>query len=140
MKNKMLVVYNTCGFSGRESVDWYIRCINSILEQDFEDFQVVISSVGNSLPVIKKLVSVFGKKISYNLTNERITVNQSFNHTVMKAVEEFGEFDSYLYVDSGIDFGKNKDVLTESYNLLRSGPNGMVSQDQHAQLLVMDRP
>ena len=127
MKNKMLVVYNTCGFSGRESVDWYIKCIDSILEQDFEDFRVVVSSVGNSVPVIKKLVSTFGKKISYNLTNERITVNQSFNHTVMKAVEEYGEFDSYLYVDSGIDFGNNKNVLTESYDLLRSGPNGMIT-------------
>jgi glycosyltransferase involved in cell wall biosynthesis len=127
MKNKMLVVYNTCGFSGRESVDWYIKCINSILEQDFEDFRVVVSSVGNTVPVIKKLMSTFGKKISYNLTNERITVNQSFNHTVMKAVEEYGEFDSYLYVDSGIDFGNNKNVLTESYDLLRSGPNGMIT-------------
>ena len=62
MKNKMLVVYNTCGFSGRESVDWYIKCINSILEQDFEDFRVVVSSVGNTVPVIKKLMSTFGKK------------------------------------------------------------------------------
>ena len=45
----------------------------------------------------------------------------------MKAVEEYGEFDSYLYVDSGIDFGNNKNVLTESYDLLRSGPNGMIT-------------
>jgi len=127
MKNKMLVVYNTCGFSGRESVDWYVRCVENILNQDFEDFRVVISSAGNSVPVIKKLLSVFGKRVSYNFTNDRLTVNQTFNHTVQRSVEEFGEFDSYLYVDSGIDFGSNRNVLTEAHDLLRSGPNGMVT-------------
>ena len=29
-KNKLLVVYNTCGFSGREPVDWYIDCIKNM--------------------------------------------------------------------------------------------------------------
>jgi len=46
---------------------------------------------------------------------------------VKRGVEEFGEFDSYLYVDSGIDFGSNRNVLTEAHDLLRSGPNGMVT-------------
>ena len=90
MKNKMLVVYNTCGFSGRENTAWYINCINNILNQDFDNFEVVLSSCGNSMPVIKKLLQTFGKKITYNITKERMTVNQSFNHTVQKCVEKYG--------------------------------------------------
>jgi len=127
MKNKMLVVYNTCGFSGRENVRWYIDCINNILNQDFVDFEVVLSSCGNSLPVIKALLQTFGKKITYNITKERMTVNQSFNHTVQKCVENYGEFESYLYVDSGVNFRDNKDVLNKAYNLFKSGPYGMVT-------------
>jgi len=126
-KNKLLVVYNTCGFSGREHVDWYIDCIQNILNQDFDDFHVVLSSCGNSVPVIKKLIQTFGKRISYNLTNERITVNMSFNHTVQRCVEKYGEFDAYLYVDSGINFRDNKDALRRTYDLYKSGPYGMVT-------------
>ena len=127
VKNKMLVVYNTCGFSGRENVAWYIDCIKNILNQDFVDFEVVLSSCGNTMPVIKTLLQTFGKKITYNITKERMTVNQSFNHTVQKCVERYGEFESYLYVDSGINFRHNKDVLSKAYNLFKSGPYGMVT-------------
>ena len=127
MKNKLLVVYNTCGFSGREHVDWYIDCINNLLNQDFEDFRLVISSCGNRLPAIKKLVETFKDKVSYNFINDRITVNQSFNHTVKKCVEELGEFEGYLYVDSGVNVRDNKNVLSEAYKLFKSSNYGMVT-------------
>ena len=127
MKNKMLVVYNTCGFSGRENVEWYIDCINNILNQNFDDFHVVISSCGNSIGVIKRLLNEFKGRVSFNFTNERITVNQSFNHTVQKCVEELGEFDSYLYVDSGINIRENTNALKETWEVYKSGPYGMVT-------------
>ena len=127
MKNKLLVVYNTCGFSGREHVDWYIDCINNLLEQDFQDFKLVVSSCGNRMPVIKKLISTFKNRVSYNFINDRITVNQSFNHTVKKCVEEFGEFEGYLYIDSGINVRDNKKVLSEAYELFKSDNYGMLT-------------
>ena len=127
MKNKMLVVYNTCGFSGKENVEWYIDCINNILNQNFDDFHVVISSCGNSIGVIKRLLNEFKGRVSFNFTNERITVNQSFNHTVQKCVEELGEFDSYLYVDSGINIRENTNALKETWEVYKSGPYGMVT-------------
>jgi len=126
-KNKLLVVYNTCGFSGSEPVDWYIDCINNILNQDFDDFRVAISSCGNRIETIKRLLATFGNKVSYNFINDRITVNQSFNHTVAKCVEEHGEFEGYLYVDSGINFRDNKNTLKDAYDLFKSGNYGMVT-------------
>jgi hypothetical protein len=128
MKNKLLVVYNTCGFSGREHIDWYIDCIQNILNQDFEDYRVVLSSCGNTLCSVKKLVQTFGNQISYNFINDRITVNMSFNHSVRKCVQEFGEFEGYLYIDSGINFRDNKNVLKDIYKLFKSNDNlGMVT-------------
>ena len=127
VKNKLLVVYNTCGFSGREHVDWYIDCINNILNQDFEDFKVVVSSCGNSKRIKAALLRTFKNKVSYNFTNDRLTVNHTFNHTVQKCVEEFGEFEGYLYGDSGVNFKDNKEVLKKSYELFKSGPYGMVT-------------
>ena len=126
-KNKMLVVYNTCGFGRHENVEWYIDCINNILKQDFDDFHVVLSSCGNSIPVVKRLLQEFTGRISFNFTNQRITVNQSFNHTVQKTVERLGEFESYLYVDSGINFRDQTTALADTWDLYKSGPYGMVT-------------
>jgi len=126
-KNKLLVVYNTCGFSGREPVDWYIDCIKNILAQDLEGIKVVLSSCGNSSITIKKLVSTFGRSIAYNFIHDRITVNQSFNHTVAKCVERYGEFEGYLYVDSGINFRQDRTVLSKAYDLFKEGEYGMVT-------------
>jgi hypothetical protein len=126
-KNKLLVVYNTCGFSGREPVDWYIDCIKNILAQDLEGTKVVLSSCGNSSDTIKKLVATFGRSIAYNLIHDRITVNQSFNHTVAKCVEKYGEFEGYLYIDSGINFRQDRTVLSKAYDLFKEGKYGMVT-------------
>ena len=126
-KNRLLVVYNTCGFSGREPVDWYIDCINNILAQDLEGTKVVLSSCGNSAPTIKKLVATFGRSIAYNLIHDRITVNQSVNHTVAKCVEQFGEFEGYLYIDSGINFRQDRTVLSKAYELFKEKNYGMVT-------------
>ncbi len=127
MKNKLLVVYNTCGFSGREHVDWYIECIQNILNQDFDSFKVVISSCGNTQDVKEKLLRTFKKNISYSFTNEKLTVNQTFNHAVQNCVKKFGEFEGYFYIDSGVNFGDNKNVLADSYKLFKSGPYGLVT-------------
>jgi len=126
-KNKLLVVYNTCGFSGREPVDWYIDCIRNLLNQDLDGVKVVLSSCGNSGGAIKKLFEAFGRRIVYNLINDRITVNMSFNHTVAKCVEKFGEFEGYLYIDSGINFRDNAAVLSKAYELFKSDNYGMVT-------------
>ena len=83
----MLVVYNTCGIRG-DNTDHYIKCLNTILDQDFKDFKVVLSSCKNSPECIKKIYSVFGDRISYCLTPEHHTVNITFNNAVRKSVEE----------------------------------------------------
>lgn len=104
---QVLAVYNTCGISGREPLDWYIRCIDSILSQDLgtnlTGFKVLISSCLNNPVVRTALMNRFGSLVSYNFIDEHITVNASFNHSILKS-QQFGEFDWYLYLDSGVMF------------------------------------
>jgi hypothetical protein len=45
---KMLVVYNICGIK-REAPDWYIQCIQNLLDQDFDGFRIVVSSSKNCM-------------------------------------------------------------------------------------------
>tara|TARA_R110000737_G_scaffold77013_2_gene107923 strand:- start:166 stop:1119 length:954 start_codon:yes stop_codon:yes gene_type:complete len=124
--NKILVVYNTCGIKG-DNTDWYIKCINSLLSQDFQDYKVVLSSCLNSPECFKKIYETFGNKISYCYHAEPHTINITFNKAVQECVREFGEFESYLYIDSGCTFGDQKNVLTESYKNFKTNDYGMLS-------------
>jgi len=124
--NKILVLYNTCGIK-RDNTDWYIECINSLLNQDFDDYKVVLSSCLNSPECFKKIYETFGKKISYCYHAEPHTVNITFNKAVQECVKHFGEFESYLYVDSGCTFGNQRNVLAESYKNLKTNDYGMLS-------------
>ena len=119
---KLLSVFNTCGISGRENASSYIASVKNILNQDFDDFRVLISSCKNNKQTQQALISEFGDSVSYNFINEPLPINVTFNHSCQKATETFGEIDTYLYIDSGIDFGSNKNVLKSLYDLHKSGP------------------
>jgi hypothetical protein len=122
---KLLVVYNTCGIK-RDNTEWYVECINSLLNQKFEDFKVVLSSCLNSPDCFKKIYDTFGNKISYCYHAEPHTVNITFNKTVQECVKHYGEFEGYVYVDSGVVFNQT-DVLQKAYDLHTSGPYAFTS-------------
>ena len=139
MKNKMLVVYNTCGLK-KDNTEWYIKCIGSILNQKFDGFHVVLSSCLNSPQCIKQLIEAFGKTISYSLHSQKNTVNITFNKAVKDCVKEFGEFETYLYVDSGCSFEEQDSFLEKLYQTYKSGDYGMVASqsDTDEALQVLD--
>lgn len=126
-KYKLAVIYNTCGLQvNRENVDYYIEAIESILNQDFDSFQVFVSSCLNTRVAMKRMQEHFEGRVNFNFITELHPVNVTFNHTALKAYEWFGEFDGYLYIDSGITFGEDRNVLKGLYDLYKSGPYGMV--------------
>ena len=124
--NKILVVYNTCGIK-RDNPDWYIKCINSLLNQDFQDYKVVLSSCLNRPECFKKIYETFGNKISYCYHAEPHTVNITFNKTVQECVNHFGEFESYLYVDSGCILGDSRNSLRDIYDSYKLNSYGILS-------------
>jgi hypothetical protein len=114
---KLAIIYNTCGiysksdpgphrqFRGEDyNLNFYIKAINSILQQNYTDYELIVSS----------LVA----------TNELHPVNVTFNNTARKATEHFGPFTDYMYYSSDVTFIKNND-LSNLYNLHSSGPYGI---------------
>jgi glycosyltransferase involved in cell wall biosynthesis len=126
-KNKVLVVYNICGISKKENYSYYLSALNSILYQKFDGFSVVISGCLTSEKVKKILFDNLGNRVSYNWIDERLPLSVTFNHTVQKCVNEFGAFESYLYVDSGVNFANNRNVISKMYDRMNSGPYAMVA-------------
>tara|TARA_R100001244_G_scaffold128755_1_gene99782 strand:- start:196 stop:1143 length:948 start_codon:yes stop_codon:yes gene_type:complete len=123
---KILVVYNTCGIKC-DNTDWYIKCINGLLNQDFDDYKVVLSSCLNRPECFKKIYKTFGKRISYCYHAEPHTVNITFNKTVQECVREFGEFESYLYVDSGCSLSDSSSSLKDIYDSYKLNSYGILS-------------
>ena len=125
--NKTLVVYNTCGVTGRANDNYYLYAIDSLLKQNFDNYAVAVSSCMNSQATRDTIQSNFKQYISYNFIDELVPVSVSFNHTVLKCIEKYGEFESYIFVDSGINLNKKPNVVRQVYELFKSGSYGMVS-------------
>lgn len=123
---KILVVYNTCGISKKENSKDYSSSIKSVLNQDFDSFDTVVSSCLNSQTTIETLKTEFGDKIFINLISEVHPVNVTFNHSVKSCVDRFGEYEGYLYMDSGTSF-PNLNLLSDLYSYLKSEKYGMVT-------------
>ena len=125
MKN-ILAVYNTCGISGRENLEDYISSIELILDQDFDSFDLIVSSCLNEKATIDSLLDKFSGKIFVNFVKECHPVNVTFNHAVKKYVDKFGPCKGYLYVDSGTSFPQ-KSLFKDLNSYLETGKYGMIT-------------
>jgi len=125
-KNKILAVFNTCGLSGRDNTEFYKLAINNLLAQNQEGMRVIISSCMNSEEDRNSLRDTFGDKLSYNFIDETLPVNVTFNHSVREGIKSFGEFEDYLYIDSGCIFNSADDVRN-LYSLHVSGSHAMTA-------------
>jgi hypothetical protein len=123
--NRILVVYNTCGIAGSENSDYYIKSINSILDQDFDGFDVVMSSCMNNIFTKEAMIEAFGDRIKFNFIDEIHPVNVTFNHSVRTVVAHNGEYEGYIYMDSGTTFTSG--LLKAIYERLSTGKYGMVT-------------
>lgn len=127
---KLLVVYNTCGISGNTNNAYYIDSIRSLLSQTAfhkwgDDYKIAVSGCMMHEGVKNAFSQLFGNHISCNFIDENLPLSVTFNDTVDKCVELYGEFDGYLYVDSGISFwdpSRRYDAIEILYDVFKSGP------------------
>jgi hypothetical protein len=129
MENKnILIVYNACGIK-RDNSAWYIKCMQSMLDQDFnhDNFKILWSSCMNSIGCVKEVYSHFKDKISYCFHSEPHTVNITFNKAVRDMTQYYGQFDYYLYIDSGVTFEDQSDILKKIYDVCVGESPGMLT-------------
>lgn len=114
VNDKLLVVYNICGIKGddRDRLNYYLAAIESIHQQDFKHFHLAISSCLNSDYICDSLTNFSDIFIRYP---DPYPVNVTFNKTVDLCVQKYGEFNSYIFIDSGILLTR-PDVLKNLYN------------------------
>lgn len=122
---KYLIVYNICGISGKDNSNYYVNAINTIIQQDCDNYVLAVSACKNPDYQINKILKHC--KVDFvNSIDDVLPVNITFNDTVRQAVEQFGDFEGYIYLDSGIKFTK-RNQLSKLISLYKSGNYGMVS-------------
>lgn len=131
---KTLLVYNMCGLGREPRIDTYIRALNSFLQQDFNDYRVLISACKSNTDLIKSLdLDHFQDKISYIYHHDIYTVNATFNKAVQEYVRARGPAESYVFVDSGCSFYNPKtnvldrSILKNTYETFKKYNNSIIS-------------
>jgi len=125
---KMLVVYNICELAGRENWNYYLPAIHNIVNQKFDNFKIAISGCRVSNATKEKLKSTFGSELVYNWIQDVLPLNTTFNHTVRKCFDLYGNFDCVTYIDSGVNLGsENPYVLQSMWERYLTGNYGMVA-------------
>jgi hypothetical protein len=130
-KMRLLTVFNIC-HKDKENCDHYINSINSIFNQDLGlkgdkiENKVVISALRNTESCLRRMRETFRNNIDIVYYGELWTVNITFNKTIQEVVKRFGNFDGYIYIDSGVALTDPNAIKTMA-NLLDSGLYSMIT-------------
>lgn len=122
--NKLLIIYNICELKPkRDNSLNYQKILSTLFSQSIiNDCKIVISGCKVSNNTKKILENYFKDKVSYNWIEDAINVNVTFNLSVLESIKNFGEFEGYLYLDSGTII-TNNNGLELIYNKLQNNSN-----------------
>ena len=124
--NKYLIVYNICEI-GRRNCEWYIKCIDNLLRLNHKKFHVAVSGCRVSQQTKEELYNKFKGKVSFCYTENFLSVNITFNLTILKCVARFNEFTGYVYIDSGVNTEENLNLLNEIDERVQTEKYSMIS-------------
>ena len=127
MSNRFLVIYNTCGISGRDNSDRYLECIQTIVDQlGNKDDKFIVSSCLNPGYQLEKIFKTFGNRVTINAILDKLPVNITCNHSAKLGHKLFGDFEGYIYIDSGCSLDDNR-IFNRMHEKLITGEYGMVT-------------
>lgn len=103
VKYKVAVIYNICGIAQKNNLDFYVKSLDSIMDQYSGLFDIYISACQNNQDDLRFLKNRYGIPIHH--VHDKVTVNISFNKTVLD-VQQLAthEYNWFMYLDSGISF------------------------------------
>jgi hypothetical protein len=126
LNNRFLIVYNTCEIT-HNNLFWYLKCLQNLLNQDYSNFHITVSGCKITEATKLGLRKKFGNRLSYNFIDDTFPVNVTFNHTVKVITKEMGDFDGYIYVDSGMNPENQTNILSEINFRSCTNQYGMIS-------------
>lgn len=126
MSDPYLIVFNTCEIQ-KNNLFLYIKSIENLLNQNYDNYEIVVSGCAITKATKAGLQKRFGNKLLYNYIDEIHTVNVTFNKTVDEIVKRKGHYSGYIYIDSGVDVKNNSHAISEIYSRASTGKYGIVT-------------
>lgn len=130
---KILAVMNTCEIRGQGNIPFYCNNIQALLQQNLKthvELKICWSACAPTAMTVIQSQNTFHDHISYNYIQDHVPVSITFNDSVEKMHQHFGEFDATLYLDSGITFwdpSRHYDALQKLIDVHASGPYAMTA-------------
>lgn len=117
-KNRLLIVYNICGISGKNNIAYYVDAMKTLIANADKRDHILISGCMTHPEHKKALKEYFKNSVDYLWTDEIRTISFTFNRSVREAIERYGLFEGYLYVDSGcsLDDPTTVDEMYATFN------------------------
>lgn len=91
----ILAIYNICGIL-HDNTEKYIPYLQSIVDQKF-DGKIIVSACMPRSRTIPALRERF-PEIDFVSIDQNLPVNITFNFSVLRGIEKYGNFDSYAYI------------------------------------------
>ncbi len=110
----IIVIYNTCGLSGRNNTYYWVNAVSNLLQQDYSDMKVVISDCCSPKSWRNEIISVLGDEIDLVCYDDVLPLNRTVNLTARK----YPGADAYFYLDSGINVANQRNVVSRMYEAL----------------------
>lgn len=133
-EKSLIIVHNICqiGFLNyshelSSQLEYWIKTVQSLLDQDYKNYKIVISGCMVKPESKIALINRFGNKICYNFIDKIYTHNITFNKTIEKMVNHYGEHDGYIWIDSGIHCVGHRNVLSEINIRLKTNRYGIIN-------------
>lgn len=124
-QDKLLIVFNTCGVSGLETIDYYKEALDSIYNQSFQDFDITIASCLHPESIRNELQKLY-PKIDIYCIDQKFPIHTSFNHAIIETLKHrHNNYFGYTYFEAGAVFTKNND-LQLLVNYVKSPNAGIV--------------
>lgn len=128
---KLCVIYNIFEGHGRKNIPYYLDAFKSLIYQtahDPQEYKLAVSGCKVTQDTKNCLAGEFAFA-THNYIDELYPVNITFNHTVSKMRERYGEFEAYVYVDSGVNFWNLQHGMACLYDTFKSKDYGIVCAD-----------
>lgn len=122
---KYALIYNICEIQ-RRNLDWYITCLDNLLKTNYGNFDVVVSGCLVTPETKQALINKYRGRVIFNFIDTKATVNVTFNHTVQQIAKLKGDYDGYVYIDSGVNIENNYHFLEEMHTRYETGEYEMV--------------
>lgn len=109
-QDRLLIIFNTCGVSKLETIDYYKVALDSIFNQNFKEVDVTIASCLHDQGIREELQRLYPQVDIYCI-DEPFPIHASFNHAILETLKHRpNNYFGYTYFEAGAVLTKDTDL------------------------------